>query len=52
MKVHLTTIGCRLNEAETATWARQFQMAGHQVVTAAADADAIIFNTCAVTTEA
>ena len=52
MKVHLTTIGCRLNEAETATWARQFQLAGHQVVTAAADADAIIFNTCAVTTEA
>ncbi len=52
MKVYLTTIGCRLNEAEIATWAREFQMAGHGVVTSPRDADALIFNSCAVTTEA
>ncbi len=52
MKIALTSIGCRLNEAEIATWAREFQLAGHEVVTAPADADILIFNTCAVTTEA
>ncbi len=52
MKVYLTSIGCRLNEAEIATWARQFQLAGHSVMTTPADADALIFNTCAVTSEA
>ena len=52
MKAYLTSIGCRLNEAEIATWARQFQLAGHQVVQAPADADALIFNSCAVTAEA
>ncbi len=52
MKVYLTSIGCRLNEAEIATWARQFQLAGHSVMTTPADADALILNTCAVTSEA
>jgi threonylcarbamoyladenosine tRNA methylthiotransferase MtaB len=52
MKVYLTSIGCRLNEAEVATWAREFQLAGHAVTTTPADADAFIFNSCAVTTEA
>jgi len=52
MKVYLTSIGCRLNEAEVATWAREFQLAGHTVTTTPADADALIFNSCAVTTEA
>jgi len=52
MKIALTSIGCRLNEAENAAWARKFQQAGHQIVTSVAEADAIIFNTCAVTSEA
>ncbi len=52
MKVYLHTIGCRLNEAEAATWAREFQLLGHEVTTTPADADAVIFNSCAVTTEA
>jgi len=52
MHVYLTSIGCRLNEAEVATWARQFQLAGHQVATHPRDAHVIIFNTCAVTAEA
>ncbi len=52
MKIALTSIGCRLNEAEIAAWAREFQLAGHEIVTAPADADIVIFNSCAVTTEA
>jgi len=52
MKIALTSIGCRLNEAEIATWAREFQLAGHEVVTTSGDADILVFNTCAVTTEA
>ena len=52
MKVYLASIGCRLNEAEVATWARQFQLTGHQVTATPADADALIFNSCAVTNEA
>ena len=52
MKVYLTSIGCRLNEAEVAAWARQFQLAGHEVTVSPRDADALIFNSCAVTVEA
>lgn len=52
MKVNLKTLGCRLNEAESESWAQQFQNAGHRIVRSAADADLIILNTCAVTTEA
>jgi threonylcarbamoyladenosine tRNA methylthiotransferase MtaB len=52
MKIALTAIGCRLNEAEIATWAREFQLAGHQVVSGPEEAELIIFNSCAVTTEA
>ena len=52
MKIHLHTIGCRLNQAEIETMARQFQAGGHDIVGDAAEADTIIFNTCAVTAEA
>ena len=52
MRVHLKTLGCRLNEAELETWSRQFLQQGHQVTTDAAAADLVIVNTCAVTEEA
>ena len=52
MKVHLHTIGCRLNQAEIETMARQLQAGGHVIVDDAAEADTIILNTCAVTAEA
>ncbi|MGH8556833.1 MAG: tRNA (N(6)-L-threonylcarbamoyladenosine(37)-C(2))-methylthiotransferase MtaB [Methylococcales bacterium] len=52
MKVNLKTLGCRLNEAESETWAQQFQMAGHSIVRLPEQADLIVLNTCAVTTEA
>ncbi|MCX7112123.1 MAG: tRNA (N(6)-L-threonylcarbamoyladenosine(37)-C(2))-methylthiotransferase MtaB [Proteobacteria bacterium] len=52
MRIHLKTLGCRLNEAELETWARQFQAEGHQIINNAADADLIVLNSCAVTHDA
>lgn len=52
MKVHLRTLGCRLNQSEIETMARQFVMAGHEVVDSPEQADRIIVNTCAVTQDA
>ena len=52
MKVHLKTLGCRLNEAELETWAVAFQQAGHQITRAAEAAQLIVLNSCAVTQDA
>lgn len=52
MKVFLDTIGCRLNQSEIETMARQLMAAGHEIVADAALADKVILNTCAVTAEA
>jgi threonylcarbamoyladenosine tRNA methylthiotransferase MtaB len=52
MKIFLDTIGCRLNQAEIESLARQFRKAGHEIVAAAADADLAVINTCTVTTQA
>ncbi len=52
MRVSLQALGCRLNEAELETWARQFQQLGHQVTPDEQDADLVVVNTCAVTQEA
>lgn len=52
MRVHLQTLGCRLNEAELAGWSEQFRADGHRLVADAAGADLVVVNTCAVTQEA
>lgn len=52
MKVYLNSIGCRLNQSEIETMARQLLAAGHEIVTDTAVADKVIINTCAVTAEA
>jgi len=52
MKVHLKTLGCRLNEAELETWAQAFQKYGHQVTRQAEAANLIVINSCAVTQDA
>lgn len=52
MKVHLKALGCRLNEAELEQWSQQFRAAGHAVVPEAPEADVLVLNTCAVTSEA
>ena len=52
MKIYLSTIGCRLNQAEIESMARGFRAAGHEIVAAAHAADMAVVNTCAVTNEA
>ena len=52
MKVHLRMVGCRLNQSEIDTMARQFRGLGHEIVDSPADADHLVINTCAVTNEA
>lgn len=52
MKIQLKTLGCRLNEAELEQWSRQFRISGHDVINDADQADVVVVNTCAVTTDA
>ncbi len=52
MRIHLQTLGCRLNEAELETWSREFQALGHRMTREAEEADLVVVNTCAVTEEA
>jgi threonylcarbamoyladenosine tRNA methylthiotransferase MtaB len=52
MKIYLDTVGCRLNQAEIESYARQFRLAGHTLVAAPEDADLAVVNTCAVTAAA
>lgn len=52
MLVHLKTLGCRLNEAELETWAQAFQSAGHHITRKVNEAQVIIVNSCAVTSDA
>lgn len=52
MKIYLDMIGCRLNQSEIERMAAQFRAAGHEIVAAAAEADVVVVNTCAVTGKA
>jgi threonylcarbamoyladenosine tRNA methylthiotransferase MtaB len=52
MRIHLQTLGCRLNEAELETWSRDFRARGHQITANIDEADVLVINTCAVTQEA
>lgn len=52
MKVYLHSIGCRLNQSEMESLARQLLAAGHAIVPDPAQADKMVLNTCAVTAEA
>lgn len=52
MKVYLDTIGCRLNQSEIESMARQFRAAGHEIVGTAGEADMAVVNTCTVTSQA
>jgi threonylcarbamoyladenosine tRNA methylthiotransferase MtaB len=49
MKVALTTLGCKLNYAETSTYERGFVAHGLEVVPWNKQADVYVINTCAVT---
>lgn len=52
MRVALSHVGCKLNQAELEALARAFQASGHQLVVCPEDADLYVVNTCAVTAEA
>jgi threonylcarbamoyladenosine tRNA methylthiotransferase MtaB len=52
MKIYLDTVGCRLNQSEIETFARQFCATGHTLVPTPDDADLVVVNTCAVTAAA
>jgi threonylcarbamoyladenosine tRNA methylthiotransferase MtaB len=49
MKIALETLGCKLNQAETESLARQFVQAGYEIVQHPGEADVYILNTCTVT---
>ncbi len=52
MKIHLNSIGCRLNQSEIETLGRQLLASGHELVADPNYADQVVINTCAVTREA
>ncbi len=52
MKIYLDSVGCRLNQSEIETYARQFSALGHTLVPSPEGADLAVINTCAVTAEA
>lgn len=52
VRIHLSALGCRLNEAELEQWAGAFSAAGDQISSKPEDADVLVLNTCAVTKEA
>ena len=52
MNFNFQALGCRLNEAELERWGNQLTKLGHQITSDSADADIVVFNSCAVTAEA
>ena len=52
MRVHLETLGCRVNQSEVETITRELATCGVSIAGSAADSDICIVNTCAVTATA
>ncbi len=52
MKVHVRTLGCRLNQAEIEALGRALTAGGQTLVDDPSQADQIVVNTCAVTQDA
>ena len=49
LRVAFHTLGCKVNQSDTATMEALFRTAGHTVVAADEAADVYIINTCVVT---
>ncbi|MCL7454548.1 MAG: tRNA (N(6)-L-threonylcarbamoyladenosine(37)-C(2))-methylthiotransferase MtaB [Anaerolineae bacterium] len=49
MRIYVSSLGCKLNQAEMDALAGRLAQAGHQVVLSVAEADLAVLNTCAVT---
>lgn len=52
MRVFLVTHGCRANQYDSEAVRAMLVAAGHEIAACAADADAAVFNSCAVTAQA
>ncbi|MCB9701398.1 MAG: tRNA (N(6)-L-threonylcarbamoyladenosine(37)-C(2))-methylthiotransferase MtaB [Myxococcales bacterium] len=52
MRVAFTTLGCRLNRAESDAMVRMARETGHTIVDVDAGADVVVVNTCTITHEA
>jgi threonylcarbamoyladenosine tRNA methylthiotransferase MtaB len=52
LRIYLDTVGCRLNQSEIESYARQFRAAGHSLVATPQEADLVVVNTCSVTAQA
>jgi len=52
VKVLLVTLGCRANQYDSEQVAAALRRCGHELVERAVDADAAVFNSCAVTMDA
>lgn len=52
MRIKLSSLGCRLNEAELVGWSRELEARGCRLADAGEAADLVVLNTCAVTAEA
>jgi threonylcarbamoyladenosine tRNA methylthiotransferase MtaB len=52
MKVFLRTFGCRANQYDSEAVRDMLERSGHEVVADAREADAAVFNSCAVTAQA
>lgn len=52
MRIHLVSLGCRLNYAEMTALSRQLAQAGHDLAADPDLADICVLNSCAVTAEA
>ena len=52
MKIFLDMVGCRLNQSELESFARQFRLAGHTLTSDVESADLVVINTCTVTAPA
>jgi threonylcarbamoyladenosine tRNA methylthiotransferase MtaB len=52
MRVAFSTLGCRLNQAETDSMSEQLEALGAERTDSAADAGVVVVNTCTVTREA
>ncbi len=51
-KIHLITLGCKINQYESQALAESFQACGHSMAPAAGQADLVLVNSCAVTANA
>ena len=49
MKISFYTLGCRLNQSETASIQNSFEASGYEVVDFEKPSDIVVINTCTVT---